>query len=79
MLGDFYCIYDNHLNYLFFLFKVRIEGSTHHFPIANWESCQRFEAAKTGLKTQVLAYRLFQMISAFPLAHHYQAVLACGS
>jgi hypothetical protein len=26
MLGDFYCIYDNHLNYLFFLFEVLIEG-----------------------------------------------------
>jgi hypothetical protein len=55
--------------------NCRISG-THHFTIADLESCQRFEVTKSGLKIQVLAYRLFQMVSAFPRAHHYQAVLA---
>jgi hypothetical protein len=64
------------INNLFYYQKVSIHSSTHHFPIADWESRQRFEVTKSGLKMQVLAYRLFQMVSAFPRAHHYQAVLA---
>ena len=31
---DVSSLYDSHINYLFLLFKLRIEGRTQHFPIA---------------------------------------------
>jgi len=44
-------------------FKRYIYSSTHHFPIAAWESCQRFVVIKSGLKIQVLDSKMLQMIS----------------
>jgi hypothetical protein len=38
---------------------------THHFPIAAWESCKRFEANQARLKMGILAYILLHMIRPF--------------
>ncbi len=42
--------------------KSLIYSSTHHFPIAAYESCQGSEFTKSGMKMSI-AYKLFQMIS----------------
>jgi len=63
--------YDNHLNYLFFYLQVCLYSSYH--PSAQAWLVKRLNKVGAGVSCHA---RRWYMALAFPLAHHYRAVLA---